>query len=92
MRSCGIEACDDCPFEDCIVEDMTPEEYARARELDREIGLANKPNQDRRRAAKKRAYREANKDEIAAKRRAYREANKDELAAKRRARKKENPA
>ena len=36
-------------------------------------------------AAKKRAYYEQNKDEIAAKQRAYREQNKDEIAAKKRA-------
>ena len=36
-------------------------------------------------AAKKRAYYEQNKDEIAAKHRAYREQNKDEIAAKQRA-------
>ena len=36
-------------------------------------------------AAKQRAYREQNKDEIAAKQRAYREQNKDEIAAKKRA-------
>ena len=36
-------------------------------------------------AAKQRAYREQNKDEIAAKQRAYYEQNKDEIAAKKRA-------
>jgi len=36
-------------------------------------------------AAKQRAYYEQNKDEIAAKKRAYREQNKDEIAAKKRA-------
>jgi uncharacterized C2H2 Zn-finger protein len=36
-------------------------------------------------AEKKRAYREANRDEIAEKQRAYREANRDEIAEKKRA-------
>jgi hypothetical protein len=41
-------------------------------------------------AAKQRAYREENRDEIAAKQRAYREENRDEIAAKKRAYYEEN--
>ena len=41
--------------------------------------------------AAQRAYREANRDDIAAKKRAYREANRDDIAAKQRAYREANP-
>ena len=84
MTVCNRD-CFHCPYEDCIVDDMTLEEYAESRL--RELTMHKTPEQ-KRAAAKQKAYREANKDEIAAKQKAYYEANRDKwkrYAANRRA-------
>ena len=47
----------------------TPEEIRMSRDLDRESRLSRLDNRGRKIAEKKRAYREANKDQIAEKRR-----------------------
>ena len=73
--------CFNCPHPDCVLDELTAEDYAAQREAEK---LMKTPKQ-KKIAAKRRAYYEANREEIAAKRRAYREANREELAAKQRA-------
>jgi len=81
MTVCNRD-CFNCPYEDCIVDGMTLEEYAESRQ--RELTMHKTPAQ-KRAAAKRKAYYEANRDEIAAKKKAYYEANRDEIAAKQKA-------
>ena len=76
--------CFNCPFPDCIEDEMTAADYDEARERDREI-IFPKSRKEKQIAAKKKAYREANREEIAAKQKAYREANREEIAAKKKA-------
>ena len=64
---------------------QTNEEIRESRERDRQAQLDQMAPEKRKRAAYKRAYYEANKEEIAAKQRAYYEANKEEIAAYQRA-------
>jgi hypothetical protein len=66
--------CFNCQYEDCIVDDMTLAEYAESRK--RELTMHKTPEQ-KRIAAKQKAYYEANRDEIAAKQKAYYEANRE---------------
>ena len=76
--------CFNCTYEDCVLDTLDAEDYALARKIEAEVILPKSKEQERS-AAKQRAYREANRDEIAAKQRAYYEANRDEIAAKQRA-------
>ena len=76
--------CFNCVYEDCICDDLNAEDYALQRKVEREIVIP-KTRKEVRTAAKKKAYYEANRDEIAAKQKAYREANRDEIAAKQKA-------
>ena len=71
MTVCSKD-CFNCPYEDCIYDGMDAEDYAQARERDKELRDGNKTSRERKAAAYQRAYYEANKDEIAAKNRAYR--------------------
>ena len=63
MNICDHD-CFRCKFDDCICDDMTPDDYAEARE--RDFALTRTPEQ-KKIAAKQKAYYEANRDEIAAK-------------------------
>ena len=76
--------CFNCPYPDCIEDEMAAEDYDEARARDREI-IFPKTRKEKQIAAKQKAYREANRDEIAAKKKAYYEANRDVIAAKRKA-------
>ena len=76
--------CFRCVHPDCILDGMNAEEYRESRERNKE--LCEKTRQEKKIAAKQKAYYEANREEIAAKQKAYREANREELAAKRKAR------
>ena len=66
--------CFECPYEDCIRDGMDLEDYKESRQ--RELTMHKTPEQ-KRAAAKQKAYYEANRDEIAAKQKAYREANRE---------------
>ena len=70
--------CFNCKFDDCIADDMTPEEWAESQRRDRDTNLT--PEQK-----KQRAYREANREKIADQQRAYREANREKIADQKRA-------
>ena len=76
--------CFHCKYDDCILEELEAVDYDEQRRIEREIVFP----QDRKKkivAAKKRAYYEANRDEIAARQREYREVNREEIAAYQRA-------
>ena len=64
---------------------LTNEDIRRSKDADKAALLDRLPPEKKREAAYQRAYREANREEIAAKRRAYYEANREEIAAKQRA-------
>ncbi len=70
--------CFNCPFPDCVNDDLDHDDYKALAELDKELTSTPKK---KKLAAANRAYREANKDKLAAANRAYREANKDKVAA-----------
>ena len=71
--------CFECPFEDCIYDELDMEDFKEQRERDADHKAAMKTEKERRIAAKQRAYYEANREDIAAKQRAYREANREDL-------------
>ena len=72
--------CFNCPHPDCILENLTAEDYAAARALE---GYIHPPTPaEIRIAAKKKAYREENREAIAAKKKAYYEENREAIAAK----------
>ncbi|MGM9584390.1 MAG: hypothetical protein ACI3V1_02520, partial [Faecousia sp.] len=60
---------------------LTNEEIQASRKRDREAVIDLKDNHEKKIAAQKAAYREANKEKIAAQQAAYREANKEKIAA-----------
>ena len=83
------EDCFHCPYPDCVRDDLTAATYAELATLEKTI--TNPPTLKQRKvAAQKRAYREANKDKVAAYNRAYYEANKEKVAARQRAYRKAN--
>ncbi len=79
MKQICDHDCFNCKYDDCICDDMTLDDYAEARDRDFEL---THTSEQKKIAAKQKAYYEANRDKIAAKQKAYREANRDEIAAK----------
>ena len=77
--------CFECPFDDCIYDDLDLDDVKEQRERDAEHRAALKSEKELRIAAKKKAYYEANREDIAAKQKAYREANREDVAAKQKA-------
>lgn len=76
MNSICNEDCFNCPYPDCVRDDLTAATYADLATIDKTI--INPPTlRQRKVAAQQRAYREANKEKVAAQKRAYREANKE---------------
>ncbi|MCI5582071.1 MAG: hypothetical protein MR387_12450 [Phocaeicola plebeius] len=76
MNSICNEDCFHCPYPDCIRDDLTAATYAELATIDKTI--INPPTWKQRKvAAQKRAYREANREKVAAQKRAWYEANKD---------------
>ena len=69
--------CFNCPYPDCIVDDMSYEEYRESAERDRELKTSQKSRKEKKTAAKQKAYYEAHREEIAAKQKAYREAHRE---------------
>lgn len=63
--------CFNCPFPDCIEDEMTASDYDEARERDREI-IFPKSRKEKELAAKQKAYREANREKRNAYMRDYR--------------------
>ena len=70
--------CFNCPYEDCINDEMDHEDYREAADRNRELFMTP---EKRKIAAGKKAYREANREKIAAGQKAYREANREKIAA-----------
>ena len=82
MSSCNHD-CFNCPYPDCIVDDVTAEEYRELSRIEREL-IRPKSRKKLAIAAKQREYYEANRESIAAKQREYYEANRESIAAKQR--------
>ena len=76
--------CLECPYpdvpEECLEAALTWDEYKELDAIDKDI-INPKTAKQKAVAARKKAYREANKDKVAAQQKAYREANKDRVAA-----------
>ena len=68
--------CFNCPYPDCIVDDMTAEEYRELRRIEREL-IRPKSRKELSIAAKKREYREANREKYNAYMREYRRKQRD---------------
>ena len=82
MAVCNKD-CFNCPFPDCVLDELDAEDYRKAKEVDDLLHPQTK--HQKKLAAQQRAYYEANRDKVAAQQRAYREANRDKLAAQQRA-------
>ena len=72
--------CFNCPFEDCIVDDLNADDYRALSVIEKEI-LFPKTAKQKKIAAGKKAYYEANREKIAAGQKAYYEANREKIAA-----------
>ena len=70
--------CFECPYPDCIADDMTAEEWKESIARDRDTNITPERK-------KRRAYREANREKIADQQRAYYEANREKIADQQRA-------
>ena len=74
---CGACAtCEQCPYDDCTWDGVSAEEWAAAKDTDVDARHAVESKQ----AARKRAYREANREKVAAQKRAWYEANREKVA------------
>ena len=85
---CG-KNCFACPYEDCICDDLTYEDYKAEREIDLLTGAKEYKTSPNERARKKRYYEE-NKERIAATRREQRANNKEKISAYQRKYREEN--
>lgn len=74
---CGACAtCEQCPYDDCTWDGVSPEEWEASKEADADARHA----EESKKAAQHRAYYEANREKVAAQQRAYREANREKVA------------
>ena len=64
---------------------LTPEDFRRGAELDREARMDAMTREERKLAERQRAYYEANREKVAAQQRAYYEANREKVAEYKRA-------
>ena len=84
MISCNHD-CFNCPYPDvpdeCLSASLTYDEYKESDQLDSEIRYEQKTNAQKKVYAKKKAYREANREKIAARNKAYYEANQEKMIA-----------
>ncbi len=81
MSICNKD-CFNCPYPDCINDQMDHEDYIEASKRDKELRSTPK---SKKLAAQKKAYREANREKVAAQQKAYREANREKVAAQQKA-------
>ena len=88
MSVCSKD-CLNCPYDDCICDELTAEDYAEAREREKEL-LFPKTRRQKQMAAYQKAYRAENKEQLAAYQKAYRAENKEQLAARQKAYRAEN--
>ena len=80
--------CLECPYPDvpdeCLEAALTWDEYKELDAIDKDI-INPKTAKQKAAAARRKAYREANKDKVAAQQKAWYEANKDRIAAQQKA-------
>ena len=76
--------CFNCIFEDCIVNELLPEDLKEINQRDREIRFINKDNKRKKIAERQRKYHEEHREEINESQRKYYAAHKDELNERRR--------
>ena len=72
--------CFTCPYEDCICDDITYEDFRAEKEIDLMSGAKVYKTSPKARAAQKRYYEE-NKEKVAAAQKRYYEENKEKVAA-----------
>ena len=89
MRAECDKNCFVCPYEDCICDDLTYEDYKAEREIDLLSGAVRPRTPSNIRAAQRKYYEE-NKEKVAAARRKYYEENKEKVAAAQRKYREEN--
>ena len=77
MAVCNKD-CFNCPFPDCINDEMDHEDYLNSATIEKEIILPKTAKQ-KKLAAQKKAYYEANREKLAAQQKAYYEANREKL-------------
>lgn len=75
--------CFNCIFEDCIVNELLPEDLKEINQRDREIRRDNKDNKRKKIAERQRKYREEHRDEINERQRKFYAEHKDELNERR---------
>lgn len=74
---CGACAtCEQCPYDDCTWDGVSPEEWEASKEADADARHA----EESKKAAQQRAWYEANREKVAAQQRAYRETNREKVA------------
>lgn len=74
---CGACAtCEQCPYDDCTWDGVSPEEWEASKEADADARHA----EESKKAAQQRAWYEANREKVAAQQRAYRETNWEKVA------------
>lgn len=84
MKAQCDKNCFACPYEDCIYDDLTYEDYKAEREIDLLSGAVELKTPPNIRAARRKYYEE-NKEKVAAAQRKYYEENIDDLKAYKRA-------
>ena len=70
--------CFNCIYEDCILDEMDVADYRQSAAIEKEL-LFPKSEKQKKIAAGKKAYYEANREKIAAGQKAYREANREKI-------------
>ena len=70
--------CFNCVYEDCVLDDLSLEDYKQTTTIEKEL-LFPKSQKQKKIAAGKKAYYEANREKIAAGQKAYREANREKI-------------
>ena len=76
--------CFNCIFEDCIVNELLPEDLKEINQRDREIRFINKDNKRKKIAERQRKYHEEHREEINERQRKHRAEHKEEIAEYRR--------
>lgn len=68
--------CFHCPFEDCVLDELDYDDYKELSAIESDY-IAPKSDIEKKVAAHKKAYYEANREKVAAYQKAYREANRE---------------
>ena len=71
--------CFNCPYDDCINDELDYEDYRAQTENDKAIKDELRGEKSRKVAAQQRAYYQNNKEKVAAQKRAYYQNNKEKL-------------